>query len=195
MLVVLDNYDSFTYNLVHLIARARQITNLDEIQVIRNDVMRVDEVLGLQPQAIIVSPGPETPQRAGILLELVERVKAMPSPLPFLGICLGHQGLAEGFGGKIVRADPVHGKTNQLSHNGKGLFHQIEAPFQIVRYHSLVVKPDSLSDEFVVDATSDEGHIMAIRHKQHPFFGLQFHPESIATHHGENLINNFFSYI
>lgn len=184
MIILIDNYDSFTYNLVHYIGELGP-----EVQVHRNDQISVDEVLDTRPQAIVISPGPCDPDQAGISLELVKR--AGPE-IPLLGVCLGHQTIGQAYGGKIVRAPQLmHGKLSDVTHNGKGLFADIPSPFQATRYHSLVIDPDSCPDELEVTAHTGDGIIMAVQHKTHPVAGVQFHPESIASEHGHKLLANF----
>lgn len=183
MLVLIDNYDSFTYNLMH---RLGEVGGLGVV-VLRNDVATVDEVLTQNPSAIILSPGPCTPNEAGICLELCKR-----STVPLLGVCLGHQSLAQAFGGRIVTAPSLyHGKTSQVFHREQGLFAGLPSPITTARYHSLTIAPESLPDCFRVDAETEDGIIMAITHKHLPLFGLQFHPESIATPDGFALLKNF----
>lgn len=187
MIIIIDNYDSFTYNLVHLVG---QISD-HKIQVIRNDAMSVEAVLALKPTAILISPGPATPDQAGICLELVKAIAKLDSPLPLLGVCLGHQTIGQAFGGNIIRTFPCHGKTSRIRHQNSGLFHGIENPLQVVRYHSLLVDSATLPPILSVDATTEEGLIMAFHHQTLPIYGVQFHPESIATKFGEKIIENF----
>ena len=190
MILVIDNYDSFTYNLVHYLNELGA-----ETVVHRNDAISVEEALGLRPEAVLLSPGPCTPNEAGICLGLVGQA---PESLPILGVCLGHQSIGQATGGQIVRAKRLmHGKTDQIHHDNQGLFVGLENPFQATRYHSLVIEPDTLSDDFVVCAWSDgpDGlrEIMGIRHKTEPLFGLQFHPESFLTHCGSKLLERFLA--
>ena len=190
MILIIDNYDSFTYNLVQ---RLGEIDATLDIKVVRNDKMTVDEIEALAPERLIVSPGPCTPDSAGIS---VESVKRFSGRLPILGVCLGHQSIGQATGGKIVPAKRLmHGKTDQIHHNGAGIFSGLPAPMIATRYHSLVIRPDSLSDEFVMTAWADgpdgETEIMGIEHKDAPTFGLQFHPESFLTTRGTDLLNNF----
>ena len=184
MLVLIDNYDSFTYNLMHFLGELG-----GEVMVKRNDAITVDEVLAGAPEAVIMSPGPCDPDRAGICLEMVERGAGK---VPLLGVCLGHQAVGQAFGGRVVRAPTVmHGKLSEISHNGEGLFTGLPNPFQATRYHSLVVERDSLHDCLEVTAETDDGVIMGIAHREFPIHGVQFHPESIASEHGHALLRNF----
>ncbi len=184
MLLMLDNYDSFTYNLVQEIA---QLT-AEPIEVVRNDAASVDELLARSPRAVVISPGPGTPQDAGITLELVERAGG----LPLLGICLGHQALAAVHGAAVVRAPaPVHGKTSPVHHNGRGVFAGLPSPFEATRYHSLVVERSSLPETLELTAWSDDGLVMGLAHRQRPHYGVQFHPESYLTGHGMVLLARF----
>ena len=184
MIVVIDNYDSFTYNLVHYIGELNQ-----EVKVIRNDLMTVDEVLNLSPKKIVISPGPCTPKEAGISVELI-RV----SRVPVLGVCLGHQAIGAAFGGTIIKAPEIfHGKISRVKHSEDRLFKGISSPYDVVRYHSLVIEMNSIPEELNVTATleDDPGVVMAIEHKTRPIYGVQFHPESIDTIDGKKLIKNF----
>jgi anthranilate synthase/aminodeoxychorismate synthase-like glutamine amidotransferase len=188
MLFVLDNYDSFTYNLVQYFGElgAGPV-------VYRNDALTVEEVLALRPRAVVLSPGPCTPSEAGILVPLV---KALAGTLPVLGVCLGHQAIGEAFGGRVVRADRLmHGKTCQVVHEGDELFEGIPSPVTGMRYHSLVVEPSTLPKDLVITAWSadrpKESEIMAMKHREYPIYGVQFHPESIGTQHGKRLLENF----
>ena len=188
MLFILDNYDSFTYNLVQLFGELGQ-----EPVVYRNDALTVAEVLALKPRAAVLSPGPCTPRDAGILVPLV---RALAGKIPILGVCLGHQAIGEAFGGRVVRADRLmHGKTCQVIHEKDELFEGIPSPLTGMRYHSLVVEPASLPKELVITAWSadrpKDAEIMAMKHRKHPIYGVQFHPESIGTEHGKQLLENF----
>ena len=190
MILIIDNYDSFTYNLVQ---RLGEIDSTLDIQVVRNDQISVDEVLERSPERVIISPGPCTPSDAGISVESAQR---LAGKMPLLGVCLGHQSIGQAFGATIVRAKQLmHGKTDQIHHNGGPLMEGLDNPFQATRYHSLAIKGGTLSDEFEVSAWSEEpdGHreIMAISHKEYPLFGLQFHPESFLTHCGTDLLQRF----
>jgi anthranilate synthase component 2 len=182
---LLDNYDSFTYNLVHYLGELKQ-----KVEVARNNEMTADAVIAKNPKAIIISPGPCDPDKAGITLELIK--KASASKIPVLGVCLGHQAIAQAFGGKVIRADiPMHGKISEIHHNNKGVFENLPTPFKATRYHSLIVDRNSLPAELEVTAQTKDGTIMAISHKQQNIQGVQFHPESIASEHGHKLIENF----
>jgi len=188
VLFILDNYDSFTYNLVQLFGELGQ----DPV-VYRNDALTVEEVLALKPRAAVLSPGPCTPRDAGILVPLVQ---ALAGKVPILGVCLGHQAIGEAFGGRVVRADRLmHGKTCQVIHEKDELFEGIPSPLTGMRYHSLVVEPASLPKELVITAWSadrpKDAEIMAMKHRKHPIYGVQFHPESIGTEHGKQLLENF----
>ena len=184
MLLVIDNYDSFTYNLVHY---AQELGA--ETHVVRNDDLSVDEALTLGAQAVLLSPGPCTPNEAGICLNLI---KNAPDTLPILGICLGQQSIGQAFGGKVLRAKQIMpGKVSPIHHDGTGLFEGLGNPFNATRYHSLAVERETLPDDLHVDAWTDYGEIMGLRHKERPIFGLQFHPESIASENGHALIDRF----
>ena len=184
MLVLIDNYDSFTYNLVHYLGELGATC-----QVFRNDKVSVDEVLKLKPKGIVLSPGPCTPNEAGIS---VETLRHFAGRLPLLGVCLGHQSLAVAFGGEVVRAERLmHGKTSMIKHDGRTIFRQLPNPFEATRYHSLIVKRSSLPSCFEVSAETAEGEIMGIRHKSLGVEGVQFHPESILTVAGKDLLRNF----
>jgi len=188
VLFILDNYDSFTYNLVQLFGELGQ-----EPVVYRNDALTVAEVLALKPRAAVLSPGPCTPRDAGILVPLVQ---ALAGKIPILGVCLGHQAIGEAFGGRVVRADRLmHGKTCQVIHEKDELFEGIPSPLTGMRYHSLIVEPASLPKDLVITAWSadrpKDAEIMAMKHRSHPIYGVQFHPESIGTEHGKRLLENF----
>ena len=186
MYVLIDNYDSFTYNLVHFMGELGA-----EIIVIRNDVESVDSVLARQPEAIILSPGPCTPAEAGICVPLIQ---AAAPDLPILGVCLGFQAINTAFGGQIMRAPvPVHGKINLVTHNQDGLFAGLATPLPVTRYHSLILDETSLPSMLDVTSRSEDGLIMAIKHHERPIFGVQFHPESIATQGGHRILANFMA--
>lgn len=186
MILMIDNYDSFTYNLVHYLAELGE-----EVVVHRNDKLGLEDIGKLNPDMLVVSPGPCTPKEAGIS---VEAIKEFAGRMPILGVCLGHQSVAYAYGGKIVRADRLlHGKTSEIHHDGKGIYKDIPDPFEATRYHSLIVNKESLPDIFEITAWTDEGEIMGIRHKEHMIEGVQFHPESILTKHGKDLLKNFIS--
>lgn len=189
MILLIDNYDSFTWNLVHLIAATGA-----EIRVIRNDAIDVAGAMALAPEAVVLSPGPCDPDSAGICLPLI--VAAAEARLPLLGVCLGHQAIGQAFGGKVVRASHiVHGKTDAIHHDGRGLFRGLPTPLTATRYHSLVVAPDSLPAALAVTATAGDGAIMGLMHRDLPIEGVQFHPESIASEHGLAMIENFLARI
>ena len=184
MIVLIDNYDSFTCNLVHYLGGLGA-----DVAVHRNDKIKVQDVITSEPDAIVLSPGPCTPNDAGICLDLVER--AAPS-IPILGVCLGHQAVGQVFGGKVVRApQPVHGKLSEVQHRGAGVFRGINGPFKATRYHSLVVERDTFPDALAVTAETADGLVMGLSHKTLPVHGVQFHPESIASEHGHLILKNF----
>lgn len=184
MLLMIDNYDSFTYNLVQYLAEIGQ-----EVKVVRNDKISIEEINKLNPQYIVISPGPCTPNEAGISLELIESFKGK---IPILGVCLGHQSIGQAFGGKIVHAQTImHGKTSKISHNNKGVFRGIKNPFIATRYHSLVIEKQTLPNCFDITAWTDDNEIMGIKHKELAIEGVQFHPESILSEHGHDLLKNF----
>lgn len=181
---LIDNYDSFTFNLVHYLGELGA-----DVKVWRNDEITVDEALAAEPDAIVLSPGPCTPNQAGVCLDLV---RAASDTTPILGVCLGHQAIGQAFGGQVVRApQPVHGKTSRISHNARGLFRGFNEPFAATRYHSLVVERDSAPGELEISAESDDGLVMALAHRTKPAYGVQFHPESIASEHGRDILRNF----
>ena len=185
MILVIDNYDSFTYNLVHYLLELGAA-----VEVVRNDALTVAEALAKRPQAVLLSPGPKAPDDAGICLDLIRA--AAEAQLPLFGVCLGHQSIGQVFGGRVVRAQAVmHGKTSAVSHDDTGVFAGLPSPFEATRYHSLVVHPGDLPDCLAVNATAADGTIMGLRHKTLPIHGVQFHPESIATQHGHALLANF----
>jgi para-aminobenzoate synthetase component II len=184
MILVIDNYDSFTYNLVQYLGEMGE-----ELAVHRNDQITVDEVAALAPDRIIISPGPCTPNEAGISVETIRR---MARKCPILGVCLGHQSVGQAFGGEIVRADRLmHGKTSPIRHDGRTVFRGLPSPFQATRYHSLLVRRDTLPDCLEISAETEEGEIMGLRHRDLPIDGVQFHPESVLTEHGKELLRNF----
>jgi para-aminobenzoate synthetase component II len=186
MLLVIDNYDSFTYNLVQYLGEMGQ-----EVRVVRNDEIPAAEIAALAPSHIVISPGPCTPNEAGISLEVI---KTYAGKIPILGVCLGHQSIGQAFGGKVVRAARVmHGKTSQISHDGKGAFTGLPNPFEATRYHSLLIERSSLPDSLDVTAETAEKEIMAVRHKTLPVEGVQFHPESFLTTSGKDLLRNFIA--
>ena len=184
MLLMIDNYDSFTYNLVQYFGELGE-----RVTVYRNDQLTLNDVDALAPSHVVISPGPYTPNEAGISVDLVREYGAR---IPILGVCLGHQSIAQAYGGNIVRAPTLmHGKTSMISHEGESLFGEIPTPFQATRYHSLVVEESSLPDCFEITARADDGEIMGIAHRAHPVVGVQFHPESILTQYGHKMLHNF----
>ena len=184
MILVIDNYDSFTYNLVHYLNELGA-----ETHVARNDALTVREALGLQPQGVLLSPGPKTPNEAGICLELL---RAAPADLPIFGVCLGHQSIGQAYGGEVIPAKALmHGKTSQIHHGGKGVFAGLKNPFTATRYHSLSVRKEDLPSDLEVTAWTEDGEIMGVQHRTRPVHGVQFHPESIATECGYDLLANF----
>jgi anthranilate synthase component 2 len=183
MIVLIDNYDSFTFNLFHYLGELGA-----DVAVHRNDRISVAEVMASQPDAIVISPGPCTPNEAGICLELIG--KAAPTT-PILGICLGHQAIGQAFGGKVVRATPIHGKVSEVRHTGTGLFHRINGPLRATRYHSLVVERTGMPVTLKVNAETDDRLVMGLMHATLPVHGVQFHPESIASEHGHLMLKNF----
>jgi len=192
MILIVDNYDSFTYNLVQ---RLGEIDPRLDIQVYRNDKISVDEIQRLKPSRLIISPGPCTPDEAGISMECARRLAGV---LPILGVCLGHQSIAQALGAKIVRAGRLmHGKTDMIHHDGKALFEGLDSPLEATRYHSLIVEPDTLPDEFIVnawcEAPNGDREIMGIRHREYPLQGLQFHPESFLTPSGFQILERFLA--
>ena len=191
MLLLIDNYDSFTYNLVHYLGETIQASRrkTTKIEVRRNDALSVDEALEMKPQAIVLSPGPCDPDRAGICLDLI---KAASTDIPMLGVCLGHQAMGQAFGGEVVRAGEImHGKTSPIRHHGTGVFAKLPDPLTATRYHSLTVERESFPDELEITAETEDGTIMGLRHRSQPTHGVQFHPESIRTEHGKALLKNF----
>ncbi len=186
MILVIDNYDSFTYNLVQYVGEMGA-----DLTVVRNDRITIPEIRDLSPQRIILSPGPCTPSEAGVSVEVVRQLH---KEFPILGVCLGHQAIGEALGGKVVKADAIfHGKTSSIIHASKDIFSRIPSPFTATRYHSLIVERDSLPMCLEVTAWTEDGVIMGIRHREYPTFGVQFHPESIATEHGKQILKNFLS--
>ena len=184
MLVLIDNYDSFTFNLVHYLGGLGA-----ETEVHRNDRITADAVMAAAPDAIVLSPGPCTPNEAGICLDLIAKAA---KTIPIFGVCLGHQAIGQAFGGDVVRAPvPVHGKLSEVSHEGAGVFRGINGPFQATRYHSLVVQRDGLPDDLAVTAETGDRLVMGLAHRKFPVHGVQFHPESIASEHGHRILKNF----
>jgi para-aminobenzoate synthetase component 2 len=187
MILVIDNYDSFTYNLVQYLGELGE-----EIIVKRNDEIDLAGIEELAPDHILISPGPCTPNEAGISLALIDQFKGK---IPIFGVCLGHQAIGQAFGGEVVRADNLmHGKTSEIRHTGKGVFAGLPSPFTATRYHSLIVKRETLPDCLEITAETEAGEIMGLRHKAYPVEGVQFHPESIMTEHGRTMLRNFLAY-
>ena len=183
--LVIDNYDSFTFNLVQML-----VLQASRVEVVRNDALTAEQALSLDVDALVISPGPGRPEDAGVCVDLLRR----RSPLPTFGVCLGHQAIGLAFGGRIDRApELMHGKTSMVRHQGAPLFEGLASPFEATRYHSLCVAPETLGDELVPEAWSDDGVIMAMRHRQLPYWGVQFHPESILTEVGPKLLDNFLT--
>jgi para-aminobenzoate synthetase component II len=185
VILVIDNYDSFTFNLVQYIRKIG-----DDLQVIRNDKVSIDYIKKMKPDHILISPGPGNPDQAGLCLEIV---KEFYQTIPILGVCLGHQIIAQAFGGHVRKANkPMHGKISLLNHDQKGIFQDIPSPFQITRYHSLIVDESSLPNSLEISAKTEDGEIMALRHKEYNVEGVQFHPEAILTENGLQMLENFF---
>lgn len=186
MILVIDNYDSFVYNLVHYIEDFGVAA-----EVRRNDALTVSDALNMKPRAIVLSPGPCTPNDAGICLDLLAKA---PDMLPFLGVCLGHQAMGQAFGGEVVQAKEImHGKVSDVTHSDGGVFRGLPSPFRATRYHSLAVKRETFPDVLNIDAETADGEVMGLSHKSRPVFGVQFHPESIASEHGHAIVGNFLS--
>ncbi len=186
MLLVIDNYDSFTYNLVQYLGELGQ-----ELLVVRNDAITVDEIAAMKPERIVISPGPCTPKQAGIS---VETIKRLAGQIPILGVCLGHQSIGEAFGGDVVRAPRLmHGKTSMIRHDQRTIFRDLPNPFEATRYHSLIVRRETLPSCLEVTAETEEGEIMGLRHRTLAVEGVQFHPESILTRPGKDLLRNFLT--
>src|ERR1700761_3016600 len=186
MLLLIDNYDSFTYNLFHYLGELGAA-----VKGVRNDEISAAEALGLKPEGIVLSPGPCTPNEAGICLEVIEKAAGK---MPILGVCLGHQAIGQVYGGKVVRApEPMHGKVSRVHHTGKSVFRGLNNDFLATRYHSLTIAPETMPANLEVTATSDDGVIQGVMHKSHPVHGVQFHPESIASENGHALLQNFLT--
>ena len=183
MILVVDHYDSFTYNLVQLIESLGH-----ETEVVKSDAASADALAARTPDAVILSPGPGRPETAGCFMQLLE---VLPDETPVLGVCLGHQAIGLEYGGTVERTEPVHGKASSVHHDGVGIFEDVPDPFEAGRYHSLIVERDELPDELIVTAWTDDGLVMANRHRDLPRFGVQFHPESILTPHGPTIVRNF----
>lgn len=189
MILLIDNYDSFTFNVVHFLSDLGMDTT-----VVRNDKITPREALDMSPEAIVISPGPCTPNEAGICLDLIKAAAEAEKPVPVFGICLGHQSIGQAFGGDVISCHEIkHGKLSKITHNEKGLFEGLPNPLNVTRYHSLVVSPKNLPDCLEVTAKTDDGIIMGISHKTLPIHSVQFHPESIATQQGHNLLANFLT--
>lgn len=188
MIILIDNYDSFTYNLVQYLGNLGAKT-----QVYRNDQIEPDAVFALKPEAIVISPGPNDPNHAGICLKVIEQAAETNTPL--FGVCLGHQAIGQFFGGDIVRVAPMHGKVSDILHEQKSVFKNLPSPFEATRYHSLTIDPATLPDCLDITAKTNDGVIMGVQHKEKPIHGVQFHPESIATQHGHDMIKNFLDII
>jgi anthranilate synthase/aminodeoxychorismate synthase-like glutamine amidotransferase len=189
MILIIDNYDSFTYNLVHLVGR-----HTDDLEVIRNDDRTIEEVEAMAPDGVLISPGPGRPAEAGLTEPVIE---ALGDTTPILGVCLGHQAIGEVFGGDIVQADTLmHGKTSPVQHTGDGLFDGVDPTFEATRYHSLVVDRETFPhDALEITAETDDGTIMGLRHRTHPLYGIQFHPESVMTKAGPTIVENWLSVV
>ena len=186
MILMIDNYDSFTYNLVQMLQ-----TNQEAVQVWRNDQIDPPEMERLGPSSLVISPGPGSPKQAGVSLSAIHHFAPQ---IPILGVCLGHQSIAEAFGGRVIRAGRImHGKTSLIFHDGRSIYHSLPNPFEAIRYHSLIVEKDSLPDCLEICAYTQQGEIMGLRHLKYPVEGVQFHPESILTTVGENIIHNFLN--
>jgi len=188
MILLIDNYDSFTYNLLHYIGELGV-----GVEVVRNDAITVEEALSRKGlQGIVLSPGPCTPDESGICMDIISQASGK---IPLFGVCLGHEAIGQAFGGKIVRApEPIHGKVSEIHHAGAGIFKNIPSPFQATRYHSLIVEKETLPDCLEITAQTKDGIIMAIAHKQHKTYGVQFHPESIASEYGHDILRNFLEF-
>lgn len=185
MILLIDNYDSFTYNLFHALNKDGR-----DIKVVRNNEPTLDDIRNMNPEAIVISPGPKSPREAGICLDII---KNFHREIPILGVCLGHQAIGEALGGEVVKArELMHGKTSRITHSEEGLFKGVTQGTQVARYHSLAVKRDTLPEKLIVTAETADGEIMAMRHREYPVFGVQFHPESLFTPEGEGMIDNFF---
>lgn len=189
MIILIDNYDSFTYNLVHYFQEIGE-----KVKVYRNDEKESDFFIKEKPKFLVISPGPSNPRNAGICLELIKKNSELKYPIPTLGVCLGHQAIAEAFNSKIIQSGkPVHGKVSLIHHNNLGLFNNLKNPFKATRYHSLIIDKESISKNLNITAKTEDGVIMGIQHVKLPFYGVQFHPESIATEHGHQIVKNFIN--
>lgn len=191
MILLIDNYDSFTFNLYHYLGEVGAQDGTFACEVWRNDKISVADALALRPEAIVLSPGPCTPNEAGICLDLIA---AAAGKVPILGVCLGHQSIGQAFGGAVIRApEPMHGKLSRISHTGTDILQSLPSPFSATRYHSLIVERETLPDTLVATAWTDDGLIMAMHHRTLPIYGVQFHPESIASEHGHRILGNFLA--
>ncbi len=188
MILLIDNYDSFTYNLYHYLIEAGE----KDVVVKRNDQISIEEIKKLNPRGIVLSPGPCTPDDAGICLEVIEKLQGF---FPIFGVCLGHQAIGQAFGGNIVKTYPMHGKISDIIHSGKNLFQNIPSPFKATRYHSLIIEKETCPPDLEVTAWTADGIIMGVAHKKHKIFGVQFHPESIASEYGHEIMKNFLEII
>ncbi len=188
MILLIDNYDSFTYNLYHYLIESSG----DKVVVFRNDKISIDEIINLNPRAIVISPGPGTPENSGICLRVIEQLKGK---YPILGVCLGHQAIGQSFGGEIIKTYPMHGKISDIYHFNKSVFKNIPSPFKATRYHSLIIKKENCPSELEITALTKEGIIMGVSHKTYNIHGVQFHPESIASEFGHQIIKNFIELI
>ncbi len=184
MILLIDNYDSFTYNLYHYLIEAGE----KNVIVKRNDEISVDDIKAMNPRGIMLSPGPCTPNEAGICLEVIEKLQGI---FPIFGVCLGHQAIGQAFGGKVVKTYPMHGKISEIYHEQKAVFKDLPSPFKATRYHSLVIEKETCPQSLEITATTKDGIIMGVAHKEHKIYGVQFHPESIASEHGHQIIKNF----
>lgn len=182
---LIDNYDSFTFNVVHALGKEGA-----KVDVWRNDAISADELMARKHDAIVISPGPCTPNEAGVSLDVI---RAAAGKVPLFGVCLGHQAIGQAFGGKVIRATPMHGKLSRITHDGKGLFRGINGPVEVTRYHSLVVEAASMPADLIATARSEDGLVMALQHRAMPLYGVQFHPESIATEQGQQICRNFLT--
>lgn len=188
MILLIDNYDSFTYNLYHYLIEAGE----KDVVVKRNDQISIAEIQKLNPRGIVLSPGPCTPNEAGICLEVIEKLQGV---FPIFGVCLGHQAIGQAFGGRVVKTYPMHGKISEIFHGGKNLFRNLPSPFKATRYHSLVIEKETCPLDLETTAWTADGIIMGVAHKKHKIFGVQFHPESIASEHGHQIMRNFLEII
>lgn len=188
MILLIDNYDSFTYNLYHYLIEAGE----KNVVVKRNDQISVEEIIAMNPRGIVLSPGPCTPNEAGVCLEVIEKLH---KTFPIFGVCLGHQAIGQAFGGNVVRTYPMHGKISEIFHDGKKLFQNIPSPFKATRYHSLVIEKETCPFDLEITASTKDGIIMGVAHKKYKIYGVQFHPESIASEYGHEMIRNFLAMI